>query len=76
MGAALIHANRVTDGRMDRHDEANRHCSRLCESVLQMKVQKLQLGFSLETNYIWVIRGHYRQGNMLQDAIQSNGRWH
>jgi hypothetical protein len=53
MGAALIHADRQTDGRtdgrMDRHDEANRHFSRLCGSVLQRKVPKLQLEFSLET---------------------------
>jgi len=32
-GAKLFHADRRTDGRTDRHDEANSHFSQLCKSV-------------------------------------------
>jgi len=50
-----------TDGRMDRHDDANSRFSLPCGSVLQINVLNLQRECCLETNYIRGITGHDRQ---------------
>jgi len=42
VGTELFHAYGRTEGRIDRHDEAKRCCSKFCESAQNVKIAKLK----------------------------------